>query len=154
MYHRLSVVVIAIAVLMLSGCATVMDSGPDQVRVDSDPEGATIYMDGVNLGQTPTTVSLNRERSGMMRFEKEGYEELTIQVNKSFNGWIIGNICFGGAGTIAGGAIDVINNNHQKFEDQPVNVTLTPIEREEASETEARERESESVSLQLEPGDD
>lgn len=133
----LFVLVMAIA---LSGCATIVDSGPDMIPVRSDPSGASIYVNGMLVGKTPSTVTLNRASSGTILIEKKGYEPITIQKHKTLNAWLIGNLCFGG---IPGLIIDVATNNHQKFNSTPVMVNLTPVD--------ANGDRGQSVTLRLQP---
>jgi hypothetical protein len=108
--------------VMLSGCATIVDPGPDHVSVNSNPSGAQVYLNGERVGVTPTTVSLDREESGRIRIEKSGYESVSVERSKEFNGWVIGSICLG----IWPIVIDMVTDNDQKFETSPVNVTLPP----------------------------
>ncbi|MGM0558188.1 MAG: PEGA domain-containing protein [Myxococcota bacterium] len=120
---RLVFLLIAATSLMaLSGCATLIDPGPDRVSVNSNPSGAQVYVNGDRVGTTPTTVSLDRNESGRIRIEKSGYEPVLVERSKKFNSWVIGSICLG----IWPIVIDMATDNHEKFETSPVNVTLPP----------------------------
>lgn len=143
--YTLKLVIAAAALVLLSGCATVMDGGPDRVNVNSSPPGANVYVDGKHVGTTPTTVALDRGQSGLIEFRKDGYETTTVYQNQQLNGWLIGSICLGFWPLI----IDVITENHQKFEDRPANVTLTPA-REAADPL----RSGEPISLKRQSDDD
>lgn len=120
----MSLLIAAVAILLLSGCATVANPGPDRVQVDSDPSGATVYVDGQPAGETPTTVDLHRDNPGEIEIELEGYETKTIRKNQELNMWLIGNVCL----TIWPAVIDLITSNHMQFDDRPVDVVLTPVE--------------------------
>lgn len=122
---KIRIVMLSVAAFCLmatSGCATLVDPGPDRVSVNSNPSGAQVYVNGDRVGTTPTTVSLDREESGRIRIEKSGYEPVMVERTKSFNNWVIGSICLGVWPIV----IDMVTDNHEKFETTPVNVTLPP----------------------------
>lgn len=52
------------------------------VTLNTDPEGATVYVDGIKMGQTPYTVTLPAGNHTII-FEKEGYEiySTSIQID-------------------------------------------------------------------------
>ena len=93
-----------------SGCATIVNPGPDYVFVTSVPNGATVTVDGLQVGQTPLSASINR-RASTIAFSKAGYQTVTTGVPKDFNGWVIGNIVFGG---LIGIVIDAVSGNIMK----------------------------------------
>ena len=93
-----------------SGCATIVSPGPDYVYVTSVPSGATVTIDGLQVGQTPISTSVNR-RAATIAFSKAGYQTVTAGVPKVFNGWVIGNVVIGG---IIGIIIDAATGNVTK----------------------------------------
>lgn len=108
-YNFLGLVCICFA-LASSGCATILAPGPDTVYVTSTPPGATVTVDGLHLGQTPLTATVNR-KALTIQFSKSGYQTVTAAVPKDFNTWVIGNIVIGG---VIGIIIDVVAGNIQK----------------------------------------
>lgn len=114
----------AVAAVALSGCATIMAGGPDQVTVQSNPPGATVYVDDQPVGQTPMVVQLDRERSrGLIRVEAPGYQPIAIQRSKHINGWFWANLCIGG---VIGIVVDLVTGDIKKFDDSPIIVNLAP----------------------------
>ena len=84
--------------LILSGC-----TGKDGiVRLNTDPPGATYYMDGIAKGTTPAEFEWRYDRPVLIELKKEGYyteEELLNQ------GWLTYQMFKGNYGTIrVGGA--------------------------------------------------
>jgi PEGA domain len=80
---------ILLGVLMLvvatagAGCATLVNGTSQQVSFSSDPPGATVIADGINVGTTPVTFSLTRRDSHAIRIKKTGYvpyETTTVSV--------------------------------------------------------------------------
>jgi hypothetical protein len=122
---RLSLGAVALltTALISSGCATIFSAGPDQVPINTNPQGATVFVDNVPVGQTPLLVSLDRTRnSGVLRIELPGYAPVMIMRSKSINGWFWVNLCVG----ILGIVIDLATGNYQGFDDTPIAIGLTP----------------------------
>ena len=116
--------VFAVAVLCASGCATIMAGGSDQVKVMTNPPGATVFVDGKPRGQTPAVIDLDRKRDhGELRLELTGFQPVRIVRDKHINDWIFGNILIGG---LIGILIDIATGNASRFDDEQIAVGLTP----------------------------
>jgi PEGA domain len=117
--------VLSIVVLLaFTGCATIMAGGPDRFPITTNPPGATVFVDNVPVGQTPTMVTLDRERSGgVVRIEMPGFAPIAIIRTRNINGWFWANFCFGG---LIGFVIDLATGNYKAFDDGPIAVSLTP----------------------------
>lgn len=84
---------LATCLTLLQACSGIgAVSGDTQLKVESDPAGATIYIMGKAMGETPLTISqqqlyppgydAGRQRMyGSLLFSKEGCEELTKRVH-------------------------------------------------------------------------
>lgn len=120
-FHVVRLFLFPFAALALTGCATIVASGPDLVPVDSNPSGARVLLDTVPIGRTPMTAAMQREGEGLFTFELEGYETVTLDRNKVLNGWFLGNIIFGG---LIGITVDLITHNQGKYSTTPVHVEL------------------------------
>lgn len=95
----------AVAALLLSGCGSMMSGTTQQVKVDSNPPGATVYVglkktasDGqtsvtnkVAVGVTPLTVTLSRKH-GALFVEKAGFVSTEVPLTTSMNPWMWGNV--------------------------------------------------------------
>jgi len=99
MIRSFSAFVLAAAVT-LSGCASIQSGTTQQVKVSSNPAGATVYIavkkDGVvsnkvAVGVTPLTVTLSRKH-GALFVEKEGYAPTEVALTTKMNPWMWGNI--------------------------------------------------------------
>ena len=60
-------------VVGVSGCATAVNGTTQEFSFSSNPPGAVIFVDGKNVGTTPTTVRLTRHDPHSIRIEKPGY---------------------------------------------------------------------------------
>ena len=93
----------AVAALALSGCASIQSGTTQQVKVSSNPAGATVYIalkkDGVvtnktAVGTSPLTVTLSRKH-GALFVEKEGYVPAEVPLTTRTNPWMWGNVIHG-----------------------------------------------------------
>lgn len=102
------IVLCACIAMTMSGCATIIKHGEQQITVKSVPEAADISISNragekIHSGKTPATVTL-KKGAGYFKSEdytvvisKDGYASKTVHVTGSVNGWYIGgNILFGG----------------------------------------------------------
>ena len=81
-------ITILFALLSTTACATIVAGGPDRIPVASNPPGAAVIVDGVQVGVTPTEVTLDRTRGGgNIRIEMAGFAPVVIQRSKQINGW-------------------------------------------------------------------
>ena len=46
--------------VVINGCATILTGSTDIISFDSDPEGAKILMDGIEIGKTPASITIKR----------------------------------------------------------------------------------------------
>jgi PEGA domain len=117
---RIAALAALIGLSVLSGCATMMAGGPDRLPVSTNPAGATVFVDNAQVGQTPLMVTLYRAKpKAEIRLELPGFPPVIITREKSFNGWVLGNLLFGG---LLGLMIDAANDNTSKFDDAPIAV--------------------------------
>ncbi len=78
----------------LIGCATIFKGSQADINVNSAPSDATVYINGIDKGSTPQTMSLDRDEDHILTFKKDGYKDVKVEVNKKFDGatTILGNI--------------------------------------------------------------
>jgi hypothetical protein len=93
--------------ILSESCATIMHGGGSQdLAISSNPSGAMVTVDGVQLGNTPIVAHLKRGDTHKIRIELRGYEPYETALTKSVSGWVWGNILFGG---LIGLAVDAIS---------------------------------------------
>ena len=107
--------------LLFAGCATVFTGTYDEVEIRSEPDGALIFIDGVEEGRTPAYLDIKRPGFGETEVELrlEGYEPRTFVLRKEFNGVSVINltclICW---------AIDVATGSVTKYKPLGYDVEL------------------------------
>lgn len=109
--------------LLSSGCATIVKDDSQPVAFSSDPQGATILINGTPRGQTPTTIMVKRSaKKQMIQMEMSGYETEMFPLGKSVAGMTFGNIIFGG---LIGVGVDIATGKATNYEES-VHVKLRP----------------------------
>lgn len=103
------------------GCATIVANGPDHVPINTTPEGAKVFLNGMPVGRTPMVITPRRSEDFNLRIELEGYEPIVVSRGKSFNGWFLGNILLGG---VIGIVVDVATSNVMKHGEDVVYAEL------------------------------
>jgi hypothetical protein len=128
-----------------SSCATIFSGNTSLVTGHSEPPKATITITNrknrvVYSGHTPATFRLKSgagfftKASYKVKFELEGFEESTVPIHSTINGWYFGNILIGGVVGLliidpATGAMWKIKNDFvdEKLVPKPNNTTSLKI---------------------------
>lgn len=95
------------ASFLLVGCATLFSGTSDDIRFESEPSGAKVIIDGIDRGETPTTVTVSRDALNDKRvtLQKEGYQDEVFRLQKEFATVAIlnlGNLLFWGIDVLTG----------------------------------------------------
>ena len=92
-WSRTLLFVVALAV---SGCATVLNQGPDQVHLQTDPNGAEVILDGRRVGTTPVDLELDASRRYQLLFAKPGYRDFGLDLVGEVQAlWVVLDIFMG-----------------------------------------------------------
>ncbi len=109
--------------LHLSACASIVTGSHQEVTFNSNPDEATVTVNGRTIGKTPITTSLKKESGQALVFEREGYTPLTMQLETHLNPWFWGNIIFGG---LIGSTTDGLSGAVYEYSPNQYMVTLQP----------------------------
>jgi PEGA domain len=110
-----------IATVSLTSCASIVNGPTQKIPVNSYPNGATVNVDGRQLGQTPTVVEVSRKTDHTLSVYKPGYQQRNVHLKRSVSGWVAGNLLVGG---VIGGAADAVTGSMYKINPEAVNVQL------------------------------
>jgi hypothetical protein len=78
------------------GCATLLAPKTHPLSLASEPHGAQVFVNGVNMGSTPLRLELKADQTYTIEFRKEGYENQTHIVHSKVGaGWVIVDVLFG-----------------------------------------------------------
>lgn len=113
---------------VFSGCASMFGDNTRQLKVDSRPQGADIYVDGLRYGTTPATITLPTYIYGgkQIVLKKDDYRDQTVVINAVFQPVGLWNLLFW-----PGFLIDAAAGNSVKIEPANLNVVsdLTAVEK-------------------------
>jgi hypothetical protein len=93
---KLATMVLAGAVSLSMGCATLLAEKTNSIPIHSTPTHADVYIDGIKRGRTPLTLQLDPRRSYTLVFKKEGLEDKVFDVRNQVGvGWVILDVLLG-----------------------------------------------------------
>lgn len=120
--------IMVLAALWFSGCATVTRGTKDTLIVESDPAGAEVRLSTGQTGKTPTSFKLPRGESLVVTIAKEGYETVMVNVNSQVVGagaaGMAGNVLVGG---LIGAGVDALSGAMKDLKPNPVSVKLVRV---------------------------
>lgn len=117
---NLSISLLATTILFITSCATLFTGTKDKITFNSEPSGATIYIDGVEQCKTPCTMTVKRSISDTeVEFKLDGYETRLITLSKELNLVSIINTI-----NLAGWGIDVLSGAVMKYDRKSYDITL------------------------------
>lgn len=75
---------IVMSSLLFSSCATIFTGRYKQIKFNSMPEGATVSINGVDVGRTPCTVQVRKKLSAQqVQMKLAGYQTRDFLLEKS-----------------------------------------------------------------------
>lgn len=102
--------------LALPGCASIVSDNNSGTYIETDPEKARCELHGqdfTRVVETPNSVMLPSSAAPVtVACKADGYKNTTAVLDTKLDGWIFGNLLFGG---IVGVAIDAARGAGQKF---------------------------------------
>lgn len=83
-----------IIALFSTNCATIFKGSSAEITITSTPEEATVLVNNIEVGTTPGTFFLARNKDHVITFQKEGFEDVNIEINRTFDfeTSVIGNL--------------------------------------------------------------
>jgi len=120
------VVSVLLIAALTAGCASIIHGSRQDVRVTSVPSGAVVRVNLNNQATTtPGVLTLNRKEIGyVLTFEKQGYKPVEVSLRRTVDGWLFGNILFGG---LVGIVIDFASGSAYKLTPDEVSTVLTQM---------------------------
>ena len=118
---NLKYILVSVAALSLSGCATVINGTSESYVVKTDPVGADVsFSNGISC-TSPCKVELKRRHDLRADIKHQGYKPAYVLIQSRTGGAMAGNILLGG---IIGGVIDGTNGSTNHLVPGPLNVKL------------------------------
>lgn len=105
----------------LNGCALILSSSYETVSFNSEPTGASILVNGDDMGKTPTKLELKRKNNHIIEYRLKGYETKTTMLNHSIRGgFVVLDVLFGVVPLV----FDAIGGHWFRFDKIDINMTL------------------------------
>lgn len=120
----IAIAAMAGAILLSTGCASIVDGSTQSVSFASNPDSATVTLNGAQIGKTPVTVPLKRQGSAQtIKFSKEGFKDHEVPLTTTLNPWFLGNLITGG---LLGSTTDGLSGAAFQYAPGQYMVTLQP----------------------------
>lgn len=78
---KLAYPLIFLACLALSACSAATQNIP----VSSNPDGAMVLADGLQVGTTPCNVTLKKTQPHILTLKKDGYRQVDVQISRKYD---------------------------------------------------------------------
>ena len=89
--------VLGVALVLTTGCATVLGGTRQLLTVNANVEGAEVFLNETRLGVTPLTAEVKRGQTGELRVTADGYQPYTVAINRKVSTLFFVNILSGGS---------------------------------------------------------
>ena len=107
--------------ILTTGCATVLHGTRQDVRVETEPPGATASVEGQTI-TTPGVLELRRrEKAQEVLIEKYGYVSRRVALSRKTSGLVWANFAFIPVGAAAGAAVGGSTTNDWDFFEKAAN---------------------------------
>ena len=101
-----------VSTFLMASCATIFTGTKDTSRFDFNPEGAKVYIDGIQVCKRPCKTADHRSLSDkLLKIKLAGYETRVIGLSKEFNTVSIINL-----GNLIGWVIDAATSSLIKYD--------------------------------------
>lgn len=118
---RVKILSLVLVCIYLSSCALVFKGTKQELSANSDPSRAQVWVNGIQMGETPITLKLESKKTYAIEFKKEGYKSKTVNVTNHIGaGYIILDIVCGLVPII----IDAATGAWYSLDDKTVNAVL------------------------------
>jgi len=121
---RFAIILLSLLVSLSGGCASIIHGTGQDIPIASTPSGASVKVDGVPAGRTPTTAHVKRGNDHVVSIGKNGYETEDLSLTRHIGGAVFGNILVGG---LIGWGVDAITGAQYNLRPNTINVWLRPM---------------------------
>ena len=117
-----------IALVLVSGCATVVEGSNQSVSIATAPPGASCTIDRAgerlgSVGMTPGSLRISKSKNDLeIACGKDGYQQASIRQSPKFVGTTFGNLIVGG---VIGAVVDAASGANYVYPNE-VHLDLAP----------------------------
>ena len=77
---------ILLSLILIASCQSIISGTSEKFNFNSNPSGAKVFINGVEMSQTPLTIALSKCEDYDIIFEKSGYAEQHYLLARSWSG--------------------------------------------------------------------
>lgn len=121
MFMKLLAPLLAVLVLAVTGCSTIINGKTQTVSINSNVRDADITVNGMTVGRTPYAGQIIRGDKTIVTVSKEGYNSKTVTLSTEFEPVFWGNIIFGG---VLGSTTDNATGSMYKYAPNTLQIDL------------------------------
>ena len=122
-----------VAILAIAGCATILKGTSQIVSINSNVKGATVIVNGKNVGVTPFNGQIERKSGTTVIVQKAGYDTKTFTMTTEIESVFWGNIIIGG---VLGSTTDLATGAMYYYAPATLQIDLEKTGAEEAESEE------------------
>ncbi len=87
---------VVVCVFLFGSCATLFKGNSSKLDLNSNPQGAQVFVNGNLMGTTPVRLKLESKRTYAIEFKKEGFATKTVNIQNHVGaGWIVLDVLTG-----------------------------------------------------------
>jgi hypothetical protein len=92
----LAILLVASTLFLSTGCASILKGSRETIDITSDPSGARVQINGIDVGSTPISAKVNGTDDQLIQVRKEGFESRSMLISSSVGaGWVIADVLCG-----------------------------------------------------------
>lgn len=108
--------------IIITGCATIFSGTSDEISFSTNADPVRVYIDGLNVGNTPLTVTVEKKigLGRLVRFEKDGYKTEEFNLKNKFDTVAVLDI----TSILTSGGIDVITGAMMEYSPKQYHIEM------------------------------
>ena len=125
MYLKICMALLTVMCLLMASCATIFSGTSQSIQINSEPEGAAIWLDGFEVGVTPAAIEVEKPamaKDKRITLKLEGYKDRNFVLKKSFDMVTLLNLFTGNIGF----AVDLLTGALWEYSIAEYDITLKP----------------------------
>jgi len=122
-FQTLGGLLIIVALVISSGCATIIHGTTQDINITTDPSGADLNVDGSERYKSPAKITMKRKHDHVVEVAMDGYQKETLNIKSVVSGAVAGNIIAGG---LIGWGIDAASGGQYRLVPENYDLRLRP----------------------------
>jgi len=123
-FQTLSGLLIIVALVLSSGCATIIHGTTQDIAITTDPSGAELNVDGQERYKSPAKINMKRKDDHIVEVTMDGYQKETVNIKSVVSGAVAGNIIAGG---LIGWGVDAASGGQYRLVPENIDLRLRTV---------------------------